>query len=318
MTCEVTAYPLIRSPENRIRGATPVPVDPGSYLLFIRSDGFEDQRFPVVVPHEGKVSTEATLLEEGSSPPGFVYIPPGPFAYGGDPEAFKGHPAQVVDVAGFFMAREEVTNAEWFAFVNDEETLKEIRENRSDSALRNLFLPRQSSGLLARKNGKGLYEPSYGSPETPVMGLSRYEVYRYLDWRNERARTAEEPWDYDLPCEKEWEKAARGVDGRFFPWGNRFDCSLTVMSYRKRTGLHSVPGGFEPRDRSPFGVLDLAGSRAEWMKDEDPPGSRMYILRGSSWGFMSGLFSRCANRNPKYSTWHTPDTGFRLIARLRR
>jgi formylglycine-generating enzyme required for sulfatase activity len=313
LACEVTAYPLILSPKNRLRGEVSVSADPGSYLLFIRSEDFEAQRYPIVVPRGEEVTARVKLLEEGATPPGYVYIPPGSFIYGGDPKAFNAGPLQVSELDGFFIAEKEVTNEEWFDFVNDEETLKKIQKNNSNDDLRNLFLPRQSSGLLARKS-KGRWEPSYGTPETSVMGISRYEIFRYVDWRNKKAKEANARWEYSLAGEKEWEKAARGVDGRFFPWGDRFDFSLAVLKYTKKTALHSVPGCLEPRDRSPFGVADMGGSRTEWTREESPPGSGTYTVRGGAWPFMSGVFSRCATRSPKTSTYFTSDIGFRLIA----
>jgi formylglycine-generating enzyme required for sulfatase activity len=100
-----------------------------------------------------------------------------------------------------------------------------------------------------------------------VYGVSWNDVQAYLAWRNARARSAGERFTYDLPTSKEWEKAARGADGRYFPWGSRFDPSLTTCARRKATYLLDAPGGFEPRDESQYGVLDMAGSRQEWTRD---------------------------------------------------
>jgi len=86
---------------------------------------------------------------------------------------------------------------------------------------------------------------------------------------NERERSRGGRRVFDLPSCEEIERAARGADGRLFPWGNRFDWSLTCTyrsSYTKtdRT-LHF------PTDCSPFGVRDLAGSLAEITRDEESP-----------------------------------------------
>ena len=83
--CEPTAYPLICSTGNRIDLAARIEVDPGSYLLVLRRDGFEDQRFPFVVPRLGEKDLAVSLLPSGSTPEGFLYIPAGEFAFAGDP-----------------------------------------------------------------------------------------------------------------------------------------------------------------------------------------------------------------------------------------
>ncbi|MFH1998291.1 MAG: protein kinase [Planctomycetota bacterium] len=316
-TCEVTAYPLILSSKNRIQGEVPITADPGSYLLFVGREGFEDQRYPIVVSRGGAASAHVELLVEGSTPPGFVYIPPGPFIYGGDLEAFNAGPVQRVELEGFFIAEKEVNNEEWFAFLNDEETLKIIEQNEANNLPTYMYIPRQPNGPLARKSKEGKWMPSYGVGRTPVLGVSRYEIERYLDWRNLKARENKEPWSYALPDDMEWEKAARGVDGRWYPWGDRFDFFLAVSSHNKNTLLFSVPCGFEPRDRSPFGVADMAGSRIEWTLKEEPPlGSGIHSLRGGSWCNVTGLFSRCATRDTKPTMMTTSDSGFRLKAIL--
>src|SRR5690606_23518319 len=100
-----------------------------------------------------------------------------------------------------------------------------------------------------------------GGPTTPVMGLSWQDARAYVDWLNARNDGL---LVFDLPTANEWEKAARGVDGRVFPWGDRWDNDLVVALLRKPYWLNDVPGGFEPRDESPWGVQDLAGHRREW------------------------------------------------------
>ncbi|MBN2489998.1 MAG: SUMF1/EgtB/PvdO family nonheme iron enzyme [Planctomycetes bacterium] len=314
LAVEVTAYPLLLSPANRIAAGEPRVADPGSYLLLVRQDGFEDQRYPVVVPRDGSASAEVKLLPADTTPPGFVYVPPGPFIYGGDRDAYLGVPREEKVLPGFFLARKEVTYGEWFLFVNDADTLRKIAAERAQG--RTIILPRDTSTPQgwAQQDESGGYTADE-APATPVMGISWNDIQAYLGWRNQKAEAAGEKWRWELPTEEEWEKAARGVDGRFFPWGDRFDHSMTVGAHRKKAVLYSMPGGFEPRDESPFGLLDAGGSRWEWTKSEYWPGSGRYGLRGGGWGCTAVQIFRVGTRNCNLSMVVGPVVGCRVAAR---
>ena len=313
LTVEVTAYPLILSPETRIAAGKTLSTDPGSYLLLVRRQGYEDQRFPVVVPREDSASAKVILFKSGTTPPGFVYVPPGPFIYGGDPKAHQARPREVKVLAGFFIAKKEVTNQEYFAFLNDPQVRRLIDIKKGGAAR---FVPRQSSRVLVREDGQ-VFLPDYGTMKTPVLGISWNDIKLFLKWRNRRAQAAGEKWLYDLPTEEEWGKAARGVDNRIFPWGDRFDHSLTVGGFRKQYRLCYVPGGFEPRDASPYGLLALGGSRYEWMKSEFSSGSGMYVLRGGAWSHGDVRYFRIDTRDCNGPTLVSASYGFRLVLRPR-
>jgi serine/threonine protein kinase/formylglycine-generating enzyme required for sulfatase activity len=314
LACERTAYPLIASSANRIAPASALTADPGSYLVLARAPGREDQRFPIVVERLADVSARIELLPEGSTPPGYVYVPPGPFRSGGDPGAFAPRQAETVDVPGFFVAREEVANAQWYEFVNDPETLARIDPAKP------ALLPR-SERVFAKQGPSGEYTwdvYDYTSAESPVLGISWTDANEFLEWRNRKAEERDEPWRYELPSEIEWEKAARGVDGRIFPWGDRFDPSLVVCLVRHSVYLLDAPGGFEPRDESPYGVLDLAGSRSEWMRDRvDDPKAVMYRKRGGYWNTAVESTFHSASRAKGSADTVGAEHGCRLVARPR-
>lgn len=115
-----------------------------------------------------------------------------------------------------------------------------------------------------------------------------------------------------LPTADEWEKAARGTDGRVFPWGNRFE-SGRLNSYE--AGLRGAAlVGSHPGGASPYGALDMAGNVWEWVADwYDPPSrreDRRKVIRGGGWGY-DGAFARAANLGAVWPGERHPALGFR-------
>jgi len=240
-----------------------------------------------------------------------------------DPAAVSPGQKKKIRLKGFSIGRKEVSTREWFEFVNDPQTLEKIAK-----AGQLVYLPRDDDGPLHKKleDGQGYtwHDNTEGfqtTPSTPAMGISWYDIQDYLRWRNKKAKADGDPWVYDLPTETEWEKAARGVDGRPFPWGERFDPSLAVTSKRGRRYLYDCRVGFEPRDESPFGVLDTAGLRVEWTKSRRAgpnPKVRIYYRRGGAWGQQQEKQFRVASRNYANAMQADAYGGFRLVARTRR
>jgi formylglycine-generating enzyme required for sulfatase activity/tRNA A-37 threonylcarbamoyl transferase component Bud32 len=313
--CEATAAPLVLSQANRVSAGAALEADPGSYLVLARAPGCEPLRCNVVLERRGAAHARLELLPAGTTPPGFVHVPAGPFVEGGDPLAFRPRPPRTVELGSFFIARNELSNREWYEFVNDPRTLARIAAAPPGA---HAYLPQDDRVMAKPLEGGGWTWDVYAAtaPETPVLGLTWNDARDYLTWRNQRAAERGEPWRYDLPSEAEWEKAARGVDGRAFPWGERFDPSLTTCLVRREGYLLDAPSGHALADESPWGVLDLGGSREEWLRDAFQGGeSPRAWKRGGHWGTATEVAFRSASRADASQDRFAASQGLRLVAR---
>jgi len=333
---EITACPLVCTEENMV-GTIPFRLDdcvPGSYLLLVRADGMEDLRLPVLVPRRRRADTQADLLPAGTAPPGFVRVAAGEFTRGGDREALWSHEKEKLNVGEFWIARGEVTIGEWFEFVNDREVFPEIEKAQRSGKV--IYLPRFMEPdtanrlrpailtLLADTDElTGLWKSlSWDDPVIPAVGMSRQDISEYLDWKNERVRKSGEQWEYFLPSQDEWEKAARGVDRRFYPWGDRFDFTFckSLYSHSKKLfpkdslKLRRLERGLSyPIDESVYGVRDLAGSVVEWNRDLYDP--HTHSIRGGPFDGGGPELFRAATRDRLKPDETSYNLGFRLIAR---
>src|SRR5262249_19489273 len=96
----------------------------------------------------------------------------------------------------------------------------------------------------------------------PVMFVDWFDAAAYCRWRSEQGGAL-----VRLPTELEWEKAARGVDGRVHPWGDHFDPTFCLMQASRPFLAQAEPVGTLPADCSPYGAHDMAGGIREWMGD---------------------------------------------------
>lgn len=128
--------------------------------------------------------------------------------------------------------------------------------------------------------------PPPGAGDLPVTLVSWFDAEAYCAWVGKR-----------LPTEAEWEKAARGMDARYFPWGSRFDPARLNHAY-----VHegTTPAGAFPSGASPYGALDMAGNVFEWTASAFGPG-RAVMKGGGSWDDAPGITRAAARhgRDPK-------------------
>lgn len=230
-------------------------------------------------------------------------------------------PQHEVTLATYAIGRYPVTNAEFARFIEDK-----------GYAVRDYW----TEAGWAQKEKEGWTEPRYWKDEKwnaaaqPVVGVSWYEAAAYCTWL-----AAKSGRRYRLPTEAEWEKAARGTDGRRYPWGNAWD---PAKCNNAETGSGATtPVGQYPEGASPYGVDELVGQVWEWCSSryggteskpqfgypyapddgrEDPEGDDMRILRGGSWYNKAGL-CRCGFRDRGYPWYRYSDVrGFRCVRSL--
>ena len=166
----------------------------------------------------------------------------------------------------------------------------------------------------------------------PVVYVSSLEAMKFCQWLSTRERKK-----YRLPTEAEWEYAAKGKDGRVFPWGSfarrgdlaNFADKNTVFAWSDREiddgYAESSPVGAFPRGASPFGIEDLAGNVWEWCSDyyeaykalpkvnpHGPPNGSKRIYRGGSWKSRFASL-RTTTRNANAPNYSCNDLGFRIV-----
>ncbi|MDA1001209.1 MAG: SUMF1/EgtB/PvdO family nonheme iron enzyme, partial [bacterium] len=173
----------------------------------------------------------------------------------------------------------------------------------------------RKSGMKPRRN----FGQQFSYPKQPVTGMSWVQAKKYCEMVGKR-----------LPTEAEWEKAARGTDGRRYPWGNEWpDCTKAVFNGNPGIGCGKGRGpwpvGSKPAGASPYGVMDMVGNVSEFVADVYSPGyyqvspardpvnegkKDVKVMRGGQWSSPRyGL--RVAQRFPVETDGGFPHVGFR-------
>ena len=321
----VTAYPCTTGLDGTIRsdvrkgidlGETPIrdhPLPAGLWVLQVRKRGYMPLRYPVFIErnetwgdpewHGGQFRDEDWTVD--LSPNGtfdtaiWARVPRGP--YQSTPEFFAGWNPRTEWrwIDDFLIARREVTFGEYVEFLNTPQISKAILDY-FETHRRFKLVPREteySDPLFPfASNGRLLTsEASWYDPNIPLVGVSRRDVAEFLTWLRER-RSDE---GLRLPRAREWEKAARGVDGRPYPWGRVFDFAFTSGRYSVPPGdawehLPRIAGRFAV-DTSIYGVQDMAGNASEWCSDSserDEFGDSFWSM-GGSFGAATATFFTC-------------------------
>ncbi len=216
-----------------------------------------------------------------------LWVPGGTFTLGGDPDALNARPAAEVAVPGFWLGEAPVTNDQYRVFL--EET--------------------------------GHDEPPYwrkrrfNDPRQPVVTASWHDAVAFCAWLTQRQQTAR---TVELPTEVQWERAARGSDGRIYPWGAQSPDETRACFDLAWGEDRPAPVGSFPAGRGPYGHLDLAGLVWEWTRDDvsgEFGGRALRALRGGSWRDPA-QFLRSASRDRAPTEDRFADVGFRVSSSL--
>jgi len=259
-----------------------------------------------------------------------IYVPAGPFLRGSDDDgSAETSPERTVYLDSYYIFKTMVTNAQFASFVNQtgyETTAEEVGWSFLGPGLDQRF-----GAYWAAPEGPG--SDLTGLDNYPVFHVSWFDAAAFCMWAGGR-----------LPTEAEWEKAARGDDGRMFPWAGVGQSAVTgdkanfcdvncpwdvdwKIASQDDGYARTSPVGTYPNGASPYGVLDMAGNINEWVADwyaEDyysvapdmnptgPVSGQYRVHRGGSW--YSGWSNLRSFVRSKNTPDHTHDMeGFRCV-----
>ena len=277
---------------NALSEPAPIP-EPAETAVIAQepTEGSEEEEPAIELSEPSTASTGSTIVSEKDGMR-LVYVQAGEFMMGSkenDSDAwYDEKPQHSVYLDAYYIDQTEVTNAQYKLCV-------------------------QAGDCDQPSDTQNYNNSSYA--DHPVVYVSWNDASDYFEWAGRQ-----------LPTEAQWEKAARGTDGRTYPWGEGIDCNLA--NFGGCVGSTSTVGRYAD-GASPYGALDMAGNVWEWVADwfdgdyyESSPGSNPggpssgdhRVLRGGSWYVDEGL-ARSAVRDYFFPLNSYSSLGFRC-ARL--
>ena len=282
-------------------GTTPivnVPLEMGSYQLRLSKSGFHDVIYPIYIERgmhwDGQdpngVRQKIKMFPIGEWTEDECHVPAGWFWAGLHPKVNKSFSRRRCWVNDFVIQKHHVTNAEYLTFLNDL-----LKQGREEEALD--WVPQERGGrfgergpMIYSRDSSGLFvlgadsDGDVWEDDAPVCMVSWYSAQAYAKWWSERTCQ-----NWIMVDEHSWSKAARGVDGRLFPWGNQFDPSYCcVRGSRKGHLKPPLKHEFE-LDVSVYGVRSMGGGMSDWTSSnysedwDEPEVPTRVIARGEHW-----------------------------------
>ncbi|OGV34786.1 MAG: hypothetical protein A2020_09700 [Lentisphaerae bacterium GWF2_45_14] len=243
----------------------------GSYLIKVTCAGIPEFIYPVFI-RRGIKSQVIEIEIPQKTPAGTVYVPAGDFLSGGVNS--RGVRLRSIYLPGFFIKKNEVTFSEYLEFWK---SIKSPADKLNFSG--KIRLDENDRCFLDAwdNNGNLMYNLKL---DRPVTGITLDAAKAYCRWLS-----AKTDLDIRLPSAEEWEKAARGVDGREYVWGNYYRDNLAYTieneGARKKYGLWAPPGSF-PEDVSIYGVNDMEGNVREFTTTRFLDSPYFFQIKGAS------------------------------------
>ena len=296
-------------------GRTPlrlVPLPMGSYVLIFRANGYHTTRYPIQIQRREHLNPQfpIPLVHKGDVSEEFVFVPGSRFRCGGDHESPSALETSEPMMGDFLIGRFPVTARQYRDFLDDMQGVDpdeaRRRAPKRTGVKGTLWTLEDGHWVVPAEDRNG----NRWHPSHPVCGVSWEDAMAYIQWRSRK-----EIVHYHLPTDMQWEKASRGVDARFYPWGDWFDPSLCSMRESCAGSPRNRPVGAFPDDVSPYGVADMAGGVQEWSRDWFDEGAGQRSQRGGAW-LLGRRFCRLANRRGRFPWTADLTSGFRLVRNM--